>query len=238
MCERIFKTPMPLSFTRLTSRFLSVWTLALPFALYGAITPHWLIVPITAFIAFFVFGIEEIGLQIEEPFSALALNAMADGIDASIFEALEMEKKDPFMFEPRGGWKRADAQPRKIDVSTIKSTPSQEPKAVASISEVDVTINEAASEPAAAAVIEAEPELVAASMVSGAATARAAAVVAAPAPAVAASPAPATTPEAPAQVQLGGGVTVLERTPEKAREDGKRTYPPYWPRHLIPPEDL
>ena len=69
--------------------------MALPFALYGAITPHWIIIPVTAILAFFVFGIEEIGVQIEEPFSALALNAMADGIDASIFEALALEKLNP-----------------------------------------------------------------------------------------------------------------------------------------------
>jgi len=94
MCERIFKTPMPLSYTRLTSRFLSVWLLFMPMALYGAISPHWAIVPITAFLAFAIFGIEELGVQIEEPFSVLPMDTMAGGIDASIFEALELDKED------------------------------------------------------------------------------------------------------------------------------------------------
>jgi len=94
MCERIFKTPMPLSYTRLTSRFLSIWMLFMPFALYSAITPHWYIVPITAFLSFAIFGIEELGVAIEEPFSVLPLNAMADGIDASIFEALALDEKE------------------------------------------------------------------------------------------------------------------------------------------------
>ncbi|CAK0890676.1 unnamed protein product [Prorocentrum cordatum] len=93
MCERIFKMPMPLSYTRLTSRFLSVWLLFMPLALYGAINPHWAIVPITAFLAFAIFGIEELGVQIEEPFSILPMDTMA-GIDASIFEALELDKED------------------------------------------------------------------------------------------------------------------------------------------------
>jgi predicted membrane chloride channel (bestrophin family) len=93
MCERIFKTPMPLSYTRLTSRFLSVWLLTMPLALYGAIAPHWAIVPITFFLAFAIFGIEELGIQIEEPFSVLPMNVMANGIDASIFEALELDKE-------------------------------------------------------------------------------------------------------------------------------------------------
>jgi len=94
MCERIFKTPMPLSYTRLTSRFLSVWLLFMPLALYGAIGTHFAIVPITAFLAFAIFGIEELGVQIEEPFSVLPMNVMAGGIDASIFEALELDKED------------------------------------------------------------------------------------------------------------------------------------------------
>ncbi|CAK0869084.1 unnamed protein product [Prorocentrum cordatum] len=144
MCERIFKTPIPLSYTRLTSRFLSIWLLTLPLALYAAITPHWLIIPITAIIAFFIFGIEEIAFQIEEPFSALAMNAMADGIDASIFEALELEKKDPFTFKPRDGWKRADAQPQKF--AAFFSKPAAPPRE-------------------AGVAIEAEPELAAASTV-------------------------------------------------------------------------
>ncbi|CAK0869080.1 unnamed protein product [Prorocentrum cordatum] len=141
MCERIFKTPIPLSYTRLTSRFLSIWLLTLPLALYAAITPHWLIIPITAIIAFFIFGIEEIAFQIEEPFSALAMNAMADGIDASIFEALELEKKDPFTFKPRDG---ADAQPQKF--AAFFSKPAAPPRE-------------------AGVAIEAEPELAAASTV-------------------------------------------------------------------------
>ncbi|CAK0822403.1 unnamed protein product, partial [Prorocentrum cordatum] len=92
MCERIFKTPIPLSYTRLTSRFLFVWMLALPFALYGAITPHWIVVPVSTLLAFFLFAIEEIGVQVEEPFSVLPMSAMADGIDASIFECLRLDQ--------------------------------------------------------------------------------------------------------------------------------------------------
>ena len=36
-------------------------------------------VPATFFLAFFLFGIEEIGIQIEEPFSILPLEALCDG---------------------------------------------------------------------------------------------------------------------------------------------------------------
>jgi len=93
MCERIYKTPIPITYTRLTARFLSVWLLALPFALYTQMEPHWLLVPVCSIIASFIFGIEELGVLIEEPFSVLPLQKMADGIKASIFEALEIDKK-------------------------------------------------------------------------------------------------------------------------------------------------
>jgi len=90
MCERIFKTPIPLSYTRLTARFLSVWMLCLPFALYTAVTPHYLIIPITFFLSSFVFGIEELGMQIEEPFSVLPQEKISNGIEASLMEALKL----------------------------------------------------------------------------------------------------------------------------------------------------
>mmetsp|Transcript_43708 Transcript_43708/g.78473 ORF Transcript_43708/g.78473 Transcript_43708/m.78473 type:complete len:431 (-) Transcript_43708:481-1773(-) len=93
MCERIYKTPIPISYSRLTARFLSVWLLALPFALHTQLDPKWLVVPVSSLIATFIFGIEEMGVLIEEPFSVLPLQKMADGIKASIFEALEIDKK-------------------------------------------------------------------------------------------------------------------------------------------------
>jgi len=208
MCERIFKTPIPLSYTRLTSRFLSIWLLALPLALYAAITPHWLIIPITAMIAFFIFGIEEIAFQIEEPFSALAMNAMADGIDASIFEALELEKKDPFTFKPRDGWKRADAQPQKF--AAFFSKPAAPPRE-------------------AGVAIEAEPELAAASTVVKNVEGRFRfAASAAPAQDGDASEAPVQPSDAPEDSVVyptNHALTVLKRTPDA----GKRS----WPRRLV-----
>lgn len=91
VCERIFKTPMPLVYTRHTSRFLSMWLLFLPFALYkdlGDSFLHLATIPASALIAVFFLGIEELGIQIEEPFSVLPMEAMCDGIEGSCKEAL------------------------------------------------------------------------------------------------------------------------------------------------------
>jgi hypothetical protein len=61
-CDRILSTPIPLSYTRHTSRFLLIWLLLLPFSLWRLC--GWSMVPLTALIAFVLFGIEEIGVQV------------------------------------------------------------------------------------------------------------------------------------------------------------------------------
>lgn len=57
-CERIFKTPIPLSYTRLTSRLLVIWHVALPLALWDQCM--WAVVPATALSAAVLFCIEEV----------------------------------------------------------------------------------------------------------------------------------------------------------------------------------
>merc|ERR1719375_685953 len=79
-CERIFKTPIPLVYTRHTSRFVGVWLGLLPLAIYNVDTSwnHLLTIPSCMVITFFLLGIEELGLQIEEPFSILPMEAFCD----------------------------------------------------------------------------------------------------------------------------------------------------------------
>eukprot|EP00669_Euglena_mutabilis_P011804 TRINITY_DN6413_c0_g1_i1.p1 TRINITY_DN6413_c0_g1~~TRINITY_DN6413_c0_g1_i1.p1 ORF type:complete len:333 (-),score=123.40 TRINITY_DN6413_c0_g1_i1:115-1113(-) len=79
--ERILRTPIPLSYTRLTARFLLLWLLLLPLGISGDIVRSgqtvWLTVPAVAFIAFLLLGIDEVGVQIEEPFSILPLEGIS-----------------------------------------------------------------------------------------------------------------------------------------------------------------
>ena len=80
-CERIFKSPIPLTYTRHTSRFVGVWLALLPLAMW-ANDPSWnhlASIPSSRVIAFFLLGIEELGLQIEEPFGILPMEAFCDG---------------------------------------------------------------------------------------------------------------------------------------------------------------
>lgn len=64
--EKIVKTPVPLSYSRHTSRFLTIWSGTLPLALVGQL--GLLTLPVVAISCWCLFGIEEIGHLIEQPF--------------------------------------------------------------------------------------------------------------------------------------------------------------------------
>lgn len=83
--ERIVKTPLPTGFSRHSSRLLFIWSTSLPFALYPLVGPFGTI-PTTLLSSYAVLGIEDISVQLEEPFDILPLrqysDSMFDGIQA------------------------------------------------------------------------------------------------------------------------------------------------------------
>jgi len=93
-CERIFKTPIPLVYSRHTARFVGSWLALLPLALYGADSSwnHLVSIPSAAIIVFFLLGVEELGSQLEEPFGILPMEAFCDGsIGAALQEMVASE---------------------------------------------------------------------------------------------------------------------------------------------------
>lgn len=86
-CERIVQTPVPLTYVRHTSRFLSIFMFTLPYALVdhlGAIS-----VAVTLVASWALFGILEIGLMIEDPFQrVLKLEVVADTLERDIVETI------------------------------------------------------------------------------------------------------------------------------------------------------
>jgi ion channel-forming bestrophin family protein len=65
-CERILKTPVPVAYSIHLKQLLMLYCLALPFQMVASVgwgTPF-----LVALISFAVFGIEEIGIEIENPF--------------------------------------------------------------------------------------------------------------------------------------------------------------------------
>lgn len=89
-CERIFGTPLPLSYTRLTSRFLIIWHITLPIALWDSC--NWIAVPAIFLSASALFCIDEVGVLIEEPFPLLALPDICDGLRNNIAGLVEAHK--------------------------------------------------------------------------------------------------------------------------------------------------
>jgi predicted membrane chloride channel (bestrophin family) len=67
-CEKILRTPVPWTYSRHTSRFLTLWMGTLPFALVGSLSPGLTLAVVVA-ASYCMFGIEEIGHLIEQPFS-------------------------------------------------------------------------------------------------------------------------------------------------------------------------
>lgn len=83
-CEKLLRTPIPLGYTRYSVRFLWIWLSLLPFALtrtfseFGVNTwwedkPQPVVVLAMLFIGFIFLSIEDIAVQIEEPFAILPL---------------------------------------------------------------------------------------------------------------------------------------------------------------------
>ncbi|PSS24294.1 UPF0187 protein [Actinidia chinensis var. chinensis] len=90
VCEQLMGIPIPLSYTRLTSRFLVLWHLTLPIILWDDC--NWIVVPATFVSAASLFCIEEVGVLIEEPFPMLALDELCKLVHSNIQEAIATEK--------------------------------------------------------------------------------------------------------------------------------------------------
>ena len=92
VCDRIFSSPVPLVYTRHTTRFLGFWTLALPLGLWDAFNSSWNhveVIPASLLISFFLYGIEELATQLEEPFSILPMDVFVQGIRMASEDMIE-----------------------------------------------------------------------------------------------------------------------------------------------------
>ncbi|CAM9221976.1 unnamed protein product [Discosporangium mesarthrocarpum] len=96
-CERLVQTPVPLHYVRHTSRFLTLWCFMLPLVLVGELGLA--TVPIAALSTWALFGIQEIGLLIEDPFqTALKLDIISNTIHMDVMQTIGEE--DSMIQEP------------------------------------------------------------------------------------------------------------------------------------------
>ncbi|XP_024527265.1 UPF0187 protein At3g61320, chloroplastic-like isoform X2 [Selaginella moellendorffii] len=105
-CERILRTPIPPSYSHLTSRMLIIWHLTLALALWDFC--HWLTIPATGFSATALFCIDEVwistlltvGVIIEEPFSILPLGSICELVQKNVAEMIEAHEVRSRSFQP------------------------------------------------------------------------------------------------------------------------------------------
>lgn len=93
-CERILKTPMPLAYAIHLRQLLLVYCLSLPFELVDRL--GWWTPLIVSILSFIVFGIEEIGLEIENPFGKDPNDLPLD----QICENMKINLEDLMSFAP------------------------------------------------------------------------------------------------------------------------------------------
>jgi ion channel-forming bestrophin family protein len=86
-CERILRTPVPLAYSIHLKQLLLLYCLTLPFQVVRDLT--WWTAPIVATISFAVFGIEAIGIEIENPFGRDANDLPLDKICETIASNVE-----------------------------------------------------------------------------------------------------------------------------------------------------
>lgn len=86
-CERILKTPMPLIYSIYLKQLLVIYCLILPVELVSSL--NWWTIPVMTLISFVLFGIEETGSELENPFSRDPNDLPLDAICITILQNVE-----------------------------------------------------------------------------------------------------------------------------------------------------
>jgi putative membrane protein len=92
-CERIVKTPLPLVFAIKIRRFIALFLLVLPFALLHRMDCDWLVPIITMLVAYPLTALDQIGVELQNPFARtnlghLPLGEISAAIERNLMELL------------------------------------------------------------------------------------------------------------------------------------------------------
>jgi ion channel-forming bestrophin family protein len=122
--ERLLTSPVPLFYNRHTARFLSVWLLFVPFALwepFGFMWNHIGMLPTMAVLTLLLFGTEELATQMEEPFTILPMQAFCDKIGNWCNEIISWTDGDNGLQSNQSfqGFVRANGVPPKSSAFTV-----------------------------------------------------------------------------------------------------------------------
>lgn len=98
-CERIKNTPIPFAYSVLIHRIVAFYCFCLPFGLVASV--RWMTPVVVLMISYAFFGLDEIGDEIEDPFSTepqdLPLTALCRTIEINLLQAIGEEDLPPFM---------------------------------------------------------------------------------------------------------------------------------------------
>ena len=86
-CQRLFTSPIPPTMSRHGLRCLLLWLLALPVVLAGSVSP-WVNILWTAATAFVYLGIDELGVQVEQPFQIIPLWQICQAAQDAVLHTL------------------------------------------------------------------------------------------------------------------------------------------------------
>jgi len=94
-CERILKTPLPVSYSIYLKRLILIYCIGLPFHLVPQI--DWLAAIVVGLVSFILLGIEQIGNEIENPFghdaNDLPLDDICESITTNVQQAIAYHNK-------------------------------------------------------------------------------------------------------------------------------------------------
>jgi ion channel-forming bestrophin family protein len=92
-CERILRTPIPLAYAIHLKQLLLIYCLLLPFQVVDEL--RWWTAPVVALVSFTLFGIEAIGVEIENPFGTdpndLPLDTICNTVHKNIEDLISIE---------------------------------------------------------------------------------------------------------------------------------------------------
>lgn len=98
-CERILKTPLPRAYSIKIRRFILLFLVTLPFALLHRSNSDWLVPLITMLVAYPLLSLDQIGVELENPFSTrslnhLPLNDISATIEQNLLAVLKVKQVD------------------------------------------------------------------------------------------------------------------------------------------------
>ncbi|MBL9123340.1 MAG: hypothetical protein JNG90_06880, partial [Planctomycetaceae bacterium] len=96
-CERILKTPLPIVYAIKIRRFIALFLLTLPLALLHRMQGEWLVPVITMMVAYPLMSLDQIGIELQNPFakanlSHLPLGDISETIEKNLLGLLQAKQ--------------------------------------------------------------------------------------------------------------------------------------------------